>query len=66
MTVDKYEKKIFFKNIHKIGYSKNNIVNKSKCFKILSTAFQRRFRQELVNGIIDKECLKISENLLKK
>ena len=66
VTVDKYEKKIFIKNIHKIGYSKNNIVNKSNCFKILSTAFQRRFRQELVNGIIDKECLKISENLLKK
>ena len=66
LIVDKYEKKKFLKNIHKIGYAKNNKVNKSKYIKILSTAFQRRFRQELVNGIIDKECLKISENLLKK
>jgi len=65
LIVDKYEKKKFLKNIHKIGYSKNSKVNKSKYIKILSTAFQRRFRQELVNGIIDKECLKISENLLK-
>ena len=66
LIVDKYEKKKFIKNIHKIGYSKKNLVHNSKYFKILSTAFQRRFRPELVNGIIDEECLKISENLLKK
>ena len=29
-------------------------------------AFQRRYRQELINGIIDRECLSISENLLKR
>ena len=29
-------------------------------------AFQRRFRQELVNGKLDKECLIISNNLAKK
>ena len=29
-------------------------------------AFQRRFRQNLINGIIDQECLIISENLSKK
>ena len=39
---------------------------KIRYIKILSKAFQRRFRQELVNGIIDKECLKISENTFKK
>ena len=33
--------------------------------KLLTTAFQRRFRQELVNGIIDQECLFISNNLAK-
>jgi|TARA_B100001059_G_C17634082_1_gene475899 N-acetylmuramoyl-L-alanine amidase len=66
LIIDKYDQKKFLKNIHKIGYPKNNLVKKSKYLKILSIAFQRRFRQELVNGIIDKECLKISENLLKK
>ena len=30
------------------------------------TAFQRRFRQELINGKIDQECLLISQNLAKK
>ena len=34
--------------------------------KILTKAFQRRFRQNLINGIIDQECLIISENLSKK
>ena len=66
LVIDKYEKKKFLKNIHKIGYSKNYTFKKSQYFKIISIAFQRRFRQELVNGVIDKECLKISENLLKK
>ena len=66
LVIDKYEQKKFLKNLHKIGYPKNNIVKKTRYLKILSKAFQRRFRQELVNGIIDKECLKISENLLKK
>ena len=66
LIVNKFEEKIFLSNIHKIGYPKNNEIKKSKYLKILTIAFQRRFRQELVNGIIDKECLKISENLRKK
>ena len=66
LVIDKSEQKKFLNNIHKIGYPKNNMVKKIRYLKILSKAFQRRFRQELVNGIIDKECLKISENLLKK
>ena len=41
-------------------------MSKIKYNKIITFAFQRRFRQELVNGKIDKECLVISENLLKK
>ena len=40
-------------------------LNKNKYQKLLTTSFQRRFRQELVNGIIDQECLLISKNLLK-
>ena len=32
----------------------------------LVKAFQMRFRQELVNGKLDKECLLISQNITKK
>ena len=55
------EEKNFFKNLFKIGYPKK-VLNK----KTLVSAFQRRFRQELINGKIDKECLLISQNLAKK
>jgi N-acetylmuramoyl-L-alanine amidase len=55
------EEKNFFKNLFKIGYSKK-VLNK----KTLVSAFQRRFRQELINGKIDQECLLISQNLAKK
>ena len=49
--------------IKKIGYfvKKNNKKNKITLFK----NFQRRFRQELINGILDKECLIIAEKLSK-
>ena len=63
--VEKIEKKIFFKNLFKIGYNSYYTNNNSKNFSKLVKAFQRRFRQELVNGIIDKECLNISKNLIK-
>jgi len=56
----------FINNLFKIGYPKNSKINKNKYDKIITFAFQRRFRQELVNGKIDKECLLISENLIKK
>jgi N-acetylmuramoyl-L-alanine amidase len=52
------EEKNFFKFLFKIGYSKK-VLNK----KTLVSAFQRRFRQELINGKIDQECLMISQNL---
>ena len=59
------EEKIFFINLHKIGYIK--VQSKSSIFKkrLLIKAFQRRFRQGLVNGISDHECLILSKNLLK-
>ena len=60
------EKKIFINNLIKIGYSKKMNRKTEDYFKILASAFQRRFRQELVDGKIDKECLIISENLVKK
>ena len=65
VNVSKREKENFIRNIHKIGYPKNNKIKKNKYQKIITEAFQRRFRQELVNGVIDNECLKISKNLLK-
>ncbi len=60
------EKKIFINNLIKIGYSKKMKKKTEDYFKILASAFQRRFRQELIDGKIDKECLIISENLVKK
>ena len=66
--VDKYDEINFFKNLYKIGYSTalNKCKNKNKNNKLLISTFQRRFRQDLVNGIIDKECFLISKNLLKQ
>ena len=57
---------MFIKNLYKIGYSKKFIKKKDNYLKKLTTAFQRRFRQELINGIPDEECLFISKNLAKK
>jgi len=54
------EEKIFYKSLFKIGYSKK-LLNK----KTLVSAFQRRYRQDLINGKIDQECLLISKNLAK-
>ena len=56
---------IFLKNLYKIGYKKITGVNFNKNTRYLTEAFQRRFRQDLVNGKMDKECYLISENLLK-
>ena len=56
----------FINNLFKIGYPINSKIKKNKYNKIITFAFQRRFRQGLVNGKIDKECLLISENLIKK
>jgi N-acetylmuramoyl-L-alanine amidase len=62
------DKKKFFKNLSKIGYSIKIPVklNKDEFLNLITFAFQRRFRQELVNGKIDHECLIISKNLVKK
>ena len=69
LKISNLEKKLFYKNILKIGYSEKNFKNlklrKMQCVKILTKAFQRRFRQDLINGIADQECLIISENLTK-
>tara|TARA_B100001057_G_C22830240_1_gene943109 strand:- start:129 stop:863 length:735 start_codon:yes stop_codon:yes gene_type:complete len=60
------EKKEFLKILNKLGYNNLNNYNSDKINRILTKAFQRRFRQELINGKIDKECLIIAKNLLKQ
>jgi len=64
----KTDKGIFFNNLFKIGYSKkiSKKVSKVKYLSCLTKAFQRRFRQELIDGKIDGECLLISQNLSKE
>ena len=60
------EKKEFLKILNKLGYNNLNNYNSDKINRILTKAFQRRFRQELINGKIDKECLIIAKNMLKQ
>ena len=58
------DENLFLKNLYKIGYNDIKKFKFHKNIKYLTLAFQRRFRQSLVNGKIDKECLLISKNLL--
>tara|TARA_B100000212_G_scaffold189429_1_gene142814 strand:- start:92 stop:823 length:732 start_codon:yes stop_codon:yes gene_type:complete len=55
----------FFINLHKIGYTRVQLKSRAIKKRLIVKAFQRRFRQSLVNGICDKECLILSKNLLK-
>ena len=56
IKISEIEKIKFFQNLSKIGYFCKNKLAVTK-------AFQRRFRQQLINGKIDKECVKISKFL---
>jgi len=51
------------KLLKNIGYFNNKLIDK-KHTKLIKS-FQRRFRQELVDGIMDLECLIIAEKLRK-
>ena len=64
--ITKLDKSNFLRNLSKIGYKKILTKKHNKLINMLTSAFQRRFRQELINGIIDKECLIISKNLANK
>ena len=66
VKVDKHDENKFLKNLYKIGYSRLFLKDKLRNKRLLIKAFQRRFRQKLINGVIDKECLLISNNLTKK
>ena len=62
--LEKKDKIKFIKNLNKIGYY---FSSKKKSFLVkMFKAFQRHYRQELINGHADKECLIIAQNLSKK
>ncbi len=65
ILLNSIEEQYFIMNLNKIGYlkisQKNHILKKRDIIK----AFQRHFRQKLINGTADQECLLISRNLLK-
>ena len=67
LKISKIEEDIFLKNLFKVGYSKKYTkdISKNKYLRELAKTFQRRFRQELVDGKIDQECLLISKSLIK-
>ena len=56
-------RKIFFRNIYKIGYRFFSLSKKSNKDRKIIMAFQRRFLPNEVNGKITKKTLKISQLL---
>ena len=63
-VLDNKDKIKFRSNLIKIGYCFPS-KKKSDLFKVFK-AFQMHYRQELNNGLLDKECLIIAENLSKR
>ena len=63
--LNKDEEIIFIKNLNKIGYGMIKRISFNSNKKFITKAFQRHFRQNLINGIPDQECFLISKNLLK-
>ena len=59
ISINNRDKIRFFKNLKKIGYNCKNKV-------FLIKAFQRKYRQSLINGKFDRECLLISKSLIKQ
>ena len=57
------EKKYFYLYLKKIGYC---IEKKSENLNSVIRAFQRRYRPKTINGKIDRECLEIAKNLIKR
>ena len=66
VNIEKKEKIKFFKNLFKIGYPKIKFIYDTKYTKLIVKAFQRRYRQELINGVVDLECLLISYKIARK
>ncbi|NDG20815.1 MAG: hypothetical protein EB146_03090, partial [Proteobacteria bacterium] len=58
-----FNKENMLKMIKRLGYSKVFSINSLD--KNFIKAFQRRYRQQLINGIFDQECYLILKNLQK-
>ena len=63
-VMKKNDIKKFIGFLIKIGYCFSS--NKKSLFYKITKSFQRHFRKELINGIVDQECLMIAQNLIKK
>ena len=61
---NKNKRKIFFKNIHKIGYRYFKIDRNSRSESKVITAFQRHYLPKKVSGKIDQKTLEISQFLV--
>jgi len=64
----KSDKELFINSLFTIGYQKKFPIHLSnnKYLSFIIKAFQRRYRQDLIDGKIDQECMIISQNLIKK
>tara|TARA_B100001093_G_C26678651_1_gene949445 strand:- start:100 stop:846 length:747 start_codon:yes stop_codon:yes gene_type:complete len=60
----KKEESEFLNNLAKIGYIKLKQKKSKSEIRYIVKAFQRRFRQSLINGKIDKECFLISKKIV--
>jgi len=56
------DNKFFFRKLKKFGYFVNT--SKKNELKKIVNSFQRRFRPELIDGKIDKECFEIIKSLI--
>ena len=63
INIDKNKTLKFKFNLIKFGYNKG-LNNNFKTLKNVITAFQRRFRPQIINGKIDLECYEILKNLV--
>ena len=68
IKITKIERKLFFNSVFRMGYPKRfiKVSSKERYLNYIIKAFQRRYRQALINGKIDRECLLISQNVMKK
>ena len=64
IRLNSIEESNFIINLSKIGYFRISQKNHNLKKKNIIKSFQRHFRQKLINGIPDQECLIISKNLL--
>ena len=63
ISMNKIDKKIFFKNIFKLGYRYFDLSIRKPNDRLIIQAFQRRFNSKKINGKIDKKTFKISNFL---